>query len=49
VTPNSLKKLVFGRESAQSLTDPALAYVLRWTAGKRAGASRDFAPAFVLA
>lgn len=49
VTANALKRLAFGGKSSQSLTDPALAYVLRWTAGQRAGAKRPFAPAFVLA
>ena len=49
VFPNTLKKLVFGADSAESLTDPAIAYGLRWIAGRQPTAAaqiRPFAPAY---
>jgi hypothetical protein len=51
VFPNNLKKFFFGQESRESMTDPALAYALRWMAGEHAQAatqSRPFKPAFTL-
>jgi hypothetical protein len=51
VFPNNLKKFFLGPDSRESLTDPALAYALRWMAGEHtqpATQSRPFTPAFTL-
>jgi hypothetical protein len=49
VFPNHLKRFVFGNGSSESLTDPAVAYGLRWMAARQPNAptqTRPFAPAF---
>ncbi len=49
VFPNHLKRFVFGQGSRESLTDPAVAYGLRWMAARQPAApaqTRPFAPAF---
>jgi hypothetical protein len=46
VFPNRLKKLIHGKTSAESVTDPRLVYGLRWIAGRRKGA--EFAPPYFL-
>ena len=51
VFPNHLKRFVFGSGSSESLTDPALAYGLRWIAARQPNApaqTRPFAPAFAI-
>jgi hypothetical protein len=50
VFPNNLKKFFLGQDSRESLTDPALAYALRWMAGEHArpATQRPFKPAFTL-
>lgn len=51
VFPNTLARFIFGRDSRESVTDPAVAYALRWMAGHQPGAVaqlRPFAPAFTI-
>ena len=51
VFPNTLNRLVFGPHSSESLTDPAVAFALRWIAVRQPQApkqARAFAPAFGL-
>lgn len=51
VFPNNLKKFFLGQDSRESVTDPALAYALRWMAGEHAQPAtqaRAFTPAFTL-
>lgn len=52
VFPNHLKRFVFGKGSRESLTDPVVAYGLRWMAGRQPNAAhqkRPFQPAFTIA
>ena len=46
VFPNRLKKLIHGKTSAESVTDPRLVYGLRWIAGRQKGT--EFAPPYFL-